>query len=355
MIKNGGKAKRWFGMHMVDGTAEYREAGRDPYKIFINETTLREMDASFSCRPVFVDHVDDVESNIDELKHETDGWVIRSFYNTADGKHWSEFITTSKNADRAIDAGWKLSNCYIPTSFGQGGMWNGMEYEKEIKSGEYEHLAIVANPRYEESIILSPDQFKKYNDDKLVELKRLTNNKNEGEKPMKFNFFKRAAVENSKDLEGVMVELPKSKREVTLAALINEADELAVNPPKVMNDDHMLDVDGKKMTLNELMGSYKAMCSEMEEMKKMNDEMDGDPAVENEDEDKDMKLEEEKEKEVEAEKKKNDIEAAAEKKAQAKEKADRLRTANSMKNDVEETRFVISASQIEKGKSRYGS
>lgn len=230
MIENS-KGTIWYGMHFYPGVAEYAEPNKEPYRVFLNEDTIRKMDPTFAGRPVFIMHVDGVDSNIDVLKTEADGWVVESFYNQADGKHWCKFITVSDKADRAIrQQGMRLSNCYVPKTFASGGVWNGVSYAKEITGGEYEHLAIVPNPRYEESVILTPEQFKKYNEDKIVELKRLSNDrKDQG----MLKFFKREKVENTIDIEKMSVVLPKSGIEMTISEIVNELDRVRNDPPSL--------------------------------------------------------------------------------------------------------------------------
>lgn len=360
-------------MHFYPGVAEYAEFGKDPYRVFLNEDTIRAMDPTFAGRPIFVEHVDEVEGNLDELRKEADGWVIESFYNAADGKHWAKFIVVSERGEKAIKAGMRLSNAYIPNGFGQGGLWNGVSYQKEITSGEYEHLAIVRHPRYEESVIMTPEEFKKYNDDKLTELKRLANSKDEKEKTkMKLNFFKRAKVENAIDPE-LSVVLPKTGREVTIVQLVNEADVIR-NMDGYANADHMVKLhDGSEMKVGELVTKHKAMCDEIEAMKAKNaegaDKAEGGEAeggeaeeVENAEADdeaakkKALELAEHEDKEIEAAKKKNEADEAAKKKAdEAKKKADALRNAH-LKNSEDETALVeFSVDQVARGKSRYGS
>jgi Uncharacterized protein conserved in bacteria (DUF2213) len=374
-VKNEAKGTIWYGMHMYPGVAEYAEEDQKPYRVCILEDTIRSMGPSFAGKPVFVLHVDEIEKDLNKLREEADGWVIESFYNKADGKHWAKFITCSEKAEEAIEKGMKLSNCYLPKGFGPGGTWNGLSYDREITSAEYEHLAIVPNPRYEESIIMSPDQFKKYNDDKLSELTKLANNK-QGDGKMKFSFFKRAKVENSADLDSMSVVLPKSGKEIALERLINEADEkeMKKDEPKMAHPEHMVEVDGKKMTVNDLVKAYKDAC---EGMKKMHDD-DMDPSMENE-EDQDMetakkevpksdsekegeketlKLEEEEEKEVKDAKKNEEDEAAKEKeekKKNAKEKADRLKNAPDNAHQYEVKSIMLSGDQVQRGKARYGS
>jgi hypothetical protein len=247
---------------MVEGVAEYKEPSinnGNPYRIFVGESTIKNMDATFSGRPVYVRHVDDV--NLDNLQVEADGYVVESFFNKLDGKHWAKFIVVSDKGHEAIRSGWKLSNAYIPKRFDGGGLWHGVEYAKEVVEGEYEHLALVPNPRYEESIILTPDEFKTYNNEKELELKKLSNSITKGAKSM-FNFFKKTKVENGADFESMSVILPESKIEKTISQIINESDmaEMKEKEEKPMaNMDHHVMVKGKAMKLCDAMKHYEQM------------------------------------------------------------------------------------------------
>lgn len=258
--------KVYFGLHMAEGVAEYREDGQDPYRICINENTLKDMDATFRGRPVYVRHVEDV--NLDTLQTDADGYVVRSFFNQADGKHWVEFLVVSDRGHEAVRNGWRLSNAYKPKGFAGGGQWHGVDYQKEITKGEYEHLAIVPNPRYEESKILTPEQFKLYNSDKELELLRIANSK--GEKMSPLSFFKKTKVENAGDFENTTVILPQSKVEKTIAQLVNEADGQLMEKeksPQMANGDHRVKVGEEEMSLNDLLAKHAHMCQAYNEMK----------------------------------------------------------------------------------------
>ncbi len=363
MLQNA-KGQIFYGMHFYPGVARYEPSDQAPFTIFINENTLRSMDPTFAGRPVFVQHVDEVTQSLEELKKEADGWVVESFYNQADGKHWAKFIVVSEKAERAIKQGMKLSNCYIRKSMQNGGCWNGVNYDKEITGGEYEHLAIVPNPRYEESVIMTPDEFKKYNEDKLSELKRLSNNKGDD---MGLKFFKRAKVENSLDIEETCVVLPKSGIETTIAQLISNADMMAYDG--MAKGDHHVMVGDSKMTVNELVEKHKQMCDALEDLKKAHEGKEEAPPVEEknaeddaamaegdtpssvenmEDEEakkKALQLAEHEEEEIVAEKAKNEA---------AKVKADALRNAN-IHAHKEVARVEMSQDQVARGKARYGS
>lgn len=386
MLQNS-KGKIYYGLHFYPGVAQYSEPGKEPYRVFLNEDTLRNMDPTFAGRPVFVEHVDGVHQDVDLLKRDADGWVIESFFNAADGKHWCKFLVCSDKAERAIKSGMRLSNCYLPKAYGPGGLWNGVPYSKEITGGEYEHLAIVPNPRYEESVILTPEQFKAYNEDKQIELKRLANEK--GKEGMKLKFFKRAAVENAADLEAMSVLLPKSGKEMTIAAMVNELDYSSASPV-MANGDHLVDLgeDGGKMKVNELVEKYKNLCkpkdTDMETF-------DNDESEDKEARDAALKLAEHEEKEIveekakneadeveapeadeveapevdgtedeaalkaadEAAKLQNELEAKRKAKDEAKKKADRLRNAPEAVDVAPPVE--LSADMVSRGKARYGS
>lgn len=371
--KNG---KVFFGLHMVAGVAQYDQPDKESFRIFVNEDTIRQMGVSFAGCPVFVHHVDGVDESLDKVKNEADGWVVRSFYNAADGKNWVEFIIVTERGLKAIEQDkWRLSNAYIPQAFGPPGVWNGVSYQKEVTGGEYEHLAIVPNPRYEESIVMSPEDFKVYCEDKNVELKRLANSKEkEGDPKMSFKFFKREAVKNAADLEGLMVELPKSKKEITITQLINDHDAV-LNMHGYANGEHMVKIGEKdEMSVNDLVKKHIAACNEMEEMKKAKNDGDesddSDSAMENADDEDEKKKEnaddedEKKKENAEDEEKKDKMKNAAEKEAaakaakdEAKKKAAALKNANEQKfeNELPTARIDLAEDQVARGKSRYGS
>lgn len=346
--------KVYFGLHMAEGVAEYREAGKDPHRVLVLENAIKQMDKSFSGKPVYVGHVSEV--NLDKIQEEADGYVVKSFYNKADGKHWVEFIVVSDKGHSAIQSGWKLSNAYVIKKASSGGVWHGVDFDREIIEGEYEHLAIVDNPRYAESVVLTQDQFKEYNLKKETELLKLANSQTKKSETnnkgvsMKFNFFKKEKIENGLELESTSVVLPKSKKEVTVAEAIEAADTLH-NMNGYANGDHFVKVGEEEMSVNELVEKYNGMCAEKkkneedaEKAKNEAAEKDEDKK-ENEDDKEDKKENKEEEKvDVEVkEKKENHIEAI--------KNAEKIANSVKVKTEVVQT----SSDQVARGKSRYGS
>lgn len=378
--------KRYFGLHMAEGVAEYADMGN--LRIFINENTLKEMDPSYEGKPVYVRHVNEVE--LDTLTEDADGYVVRSFYNEADGKHWVEFLVTSDKGHEAIAKGWKLSNAYIPHGKKAGDLWHGVTYQEEITGGEYEHLALVPDPRYSESIILTPDQFKQYNEDKKAELSRLSNSRKEAPK-MALKIFTRKEADNAKELAGMSVLLPKCGKEVTIEKLVNEADEREGKGMEASPDHVVKMKDGSSMSVKDMMARHESLEKEHNELKEKHEalqeehnelvkemdlsagsqEVDSESVDEADRQDEDQrhaadKKENESEEEDQEEKpekkdKKQNAKTAAEKLkderlSKAREKAQRLANAHkaAFQRD-EEGALLVGADLVERGKALYGS
>ncbi len=361
--------KVFYGLHMVEGVAEYSEPEEnngEPYRILLSENVLKNMDPTYEGRPVFVRHVDEV--NLSNLEAEADGYVVRSFFNQPDGKHWVQFIVVSDEAQEAIAKGWKLSNAYHPKQYAPGGKWHNVDYAKEVMDASYDHLAIVPDPRYEESIILTPEDFKAYNSNKEAELRLLANSK--GDEKMEIKFWKRTKVENSSDLENTVVQL-KSGKQITIAELVKNADE-AKEAPKANEEEKKVKVNEDEMTVNELVEKHKQMSEKMNALvakydamaekhgeEKYNAESDVEALekIEELEEHEVKEIEEEKKNEdgeKELEKKKNEEKAVVEeKKANAKKKADAVRNAGPLAQAA--PTVDLSTDKVARGKSRYGS
>lgn len=353
---------------MAEGVCEYKEkqvSNTQPYRVFISESTAKKMNPSFSGMPLYLNHVDDVD--VSKIKEESVGYVVESFYNKSDGKNWAKFIVTDNRGEEALKKGFKLSNCYISKQFGGGGIWHGVEYLKEVTDAEYEHLAIVQSPRYKESVVLTPEEFKKYNSEKEIELTRLSNSANktitkQENKPMKFNFFKKEKMENSADLETMSVILPRSKKEFTIEKMINEVDEMQMN--NFANGDAKVKVGEGEMSVNELVEKYNSMCSTQknsdEAAKKAADEKEKQNSMSDEEKQKmNSMTDEEKKKANEADEEKKKANAAEEvKKEEDKSKNsahfEKLKNAHNVAGDSE--RIVdTSYEQVSRGTKRYGS
>jgi len=265
----------FYGLHMSEGIAHYKPHGEEPFTVFVGNQTIKLMNSTFQGKPVYVGHVDEHTKLTD-----ADGVVSDSFYNKADGKHWCKFVVTTQKGLDAVSRGWKLSNSLVVDSHSVGGVHHGLDFDRTVDRGSFHHLAIVPNPRYEESDILTPEQFKQYNNTKEAELIRLSNSK---ENEMKFQMFKKTKVDNSKEvnLAEITVHLPKSKRDVTLEQLCNEADEEKPAPKEgeesseESSEESKFDLDGAMVSLKELIKMYKDLKSQFDSLEIVADEVEG--------------------------------------------------------------------------------
>ena len=174
MLQNDKRfSKRFYARHIKEGLVHYFEDGKDNLYLVTNDA-LKKMNESFEGKPLFVRHVDKI--NMNTLKEDKVGEVVKSFYNEFDGAWWAE-IMADDEAQSYIEKGWAVSNAYLPTEYGSGGVYHDINYQKEVKNGVYGHLALVDNPRYEEAVIMTPAEFKKFNEDRKQELEQLKNSK----------------------------------------------------------------------------------------------------------------------------------------------------------------------------------
>lgn len=203
-------ARVYYALHMSPGVAEYDEDG-EVIRVLVREQAIREMNPTFEGKPVFVQHQ---EVELPRLQEQADGYVRRSFFNRPDGNTWSELLVVSDAGHDAIAKGWAVSNSYFITDDAGGGRWQNVAYDQEVLRGIFDHMAIVPNPRYEQSIILTPEQFRAYNEQKETELLMLQNSKKEP-KHMPFSLVTRRKVRRASELANAIIALGGG-REITL-------------------------------------------------------------------------------------------------------------------------------------------
>lgn len=313
--------KIFYCKHIAPGVCAYADE-----TILIGEETLKEMDKTFAGKPIYVNHH---KVNLENLQQEADGYVAESFYLPEDGSHWAKMIIVSDKGQEAIRKGWKVSNAYVPDEFGIGGEWHNVPYNREVMKAHYTHLALVDNPRYEEAMVLTPEDFKQYKEEKRAKLKELENSKNQkGEGKTMFKLFRKAEMTNSDDLSKVMVELSNGSA-VSIGEMVNSVEEKikAEEEKKSAKKNALSDVlegvvkvNGEEMTVKDLVKEYESKCNKCneDEDEEKKDEGDEEKAEEkkskknkkakrNADEDKKEETEEKKDAEDEESKENEDI------------------------------------------------
>lgn len=277
-LKNASQLpKRYYGLHMNQGVAEYNDPGFKG-RVLVQDEAIKDMNQTGEGRPLYVNHVDAVD--LANLQEESDGVVVRSFFNPPDGSHWIEFLVYSDEGHEAIAKKYTLSNAYMIKSTAPGGQYQGVQFDKEVVKGEFDHFALVPNPRYEQSKILTPEEFKSYNEALLLEIQKLANS-NSKEPPV-LNLFRKPKsekVENAADIETLAVKL-KSGTEKTIIQLVNEAEAHEDLEKKKAENGNMAEGEGycmvgeHKMTVNELVDkhaklqeAHNALVAEHEKLK----------------------------------------------------------------------------------------
>lgn len=256
--------KVFFCRHMVQGVAGYQDEN-----IFVSNDTIRGMCKSFEGKPVYIDHQ---ETDLENLQ-DADGFVVRSFYNENDGWFWAEIMAVSDEAHEAISKGWMVSNAYIPTKWGSGGTYLNVPYDGEVLGGEFTHLAIVPNPRYEDATIMTQEEYKTYNAEKTVQNGELKNSKEKETKKGKIMFWKKTEVKNSDglDVENTFLTL-ENGQDVSIAEMVNAIEKGDEDKEEKTNEEDVMGqkikVNGEEMTVEELKQKYTSKKNAEDEAEK---------------------------------------------------------------------------------------
>jgi hypothetical protein len=376
MINNATQQpKVYYCRHMQPGTARYENE-----TILVDGDGMKGLLSSVGKRalPVYINHQD---VDLKNIKEQAVGYVTDSFYNELDGWGYFKFVAVDDSAHEAIKKGWSVSNAYMPTEWGPAGTKNNVPYAREVRNGEFTHLAIVPDPRYEGACIMTPEEFKNYNEKAQKKLAELKNSK---EKSPMFKLFKNKKEEvsgNAVDLD-THIELENGKslsiREMVEAVVKNSKN---ADAPKVK-------VGEKEMTVEELVEAFTNAKKKMKKngSSKASDDMSKDEDVEgDEDEEGDDEIGEDKKNKKKKEKKNADGEEdcmnaddddSADKDAMKNKKKEKKNSSDDGGKEVEvseeffnnlrnahlnpparanENRVVTSIDGIERGKQRYGS
>lgn len=140
---------RYFQSRFIEaGLAHYEQFG----DVLITKETLDKFIFSMVGCPVIIKHKDITEENADK---ERVGVVSKVWYNELDGWYWCEGIIWDKQAiDLIKNQGWSVSCTYDFESDFKKGTYHGKDYDMEFIGGEFLHLALVPNPRYERANIV---------------------------------------------------------------------------------------------------------------------------------------------------------------------------------------------------------
>jgi hypothetical protein len=270
-----------------------------------------------------------------------DGIVTDVWYDPADGWFWAKFLVwdpaTQKNCESAA---YSVSCAYdLLESKDEGGMHNNITYSQEVVNGEYTHLAIVANPRYEGARIL-------YN--------------SKGGKDMKWKFWQggKEKVELQNISENSTVEIDGKKVAVKELMELHNSAKPAITE---ISMDTIIEADGKELLVKDLVAGYKASIKNADDKEKEEKEKKENA----EDEEKEKKEKEAKNAEDEKKKKDDEERKNAEEKKKDEEEKERknegekhfvdVRNAAQVRGAASMPTLITRSQRMQEGAKRYGS
>lgn len=146
-----GKGRHFVSRFMEAGLASYKSQGGK--MILVRKEALDKFANSMVGCPVIIQHADVTDENVKDLAV---GYVSRVWFNEADGWYYCEGVVQGEDVETLInEKNWSVSCGYIVTEKDEkGGIYHDIEYDEEVLNGDFEHLAIVPNPRYREANIV---------------------------------------------------------------------------------------------------------------------------------------------------------------------------------------------------------
>lgn len=245
------------------GLVNYDDSGKGT--VLVKKSTLDKMSQSLKNKPVINNEHRDVNPS-DFKMGRADGIVTSVSYNAESGWYEGEMSVWDPDTKANIRNGFAVSCAYGVSDWGEPGVHNNIPYEAEVMDGEYQHLAIVPNPRYEGATI------------------QMNNSK--GGSKMKLNIWSwlkgdKPTLQNSVEMESDQAKVEiKPGQEVALTVLVNsykaveekKAAAAAAAASTKLSDDQIVDVGGKKVTVAELRNSFLRNADDEEADKKKKDD-----------------------------------------------------------------------------------
>lgn len=244
-VKNASQMPRiYYCRHMQPGIARYENE-----TILVDTDGVKNLIASAKEKgiPIYIGHKD---VDLKNIKEDAVGYTGDSFYNELDGWAWFKMIVVDDAGHEAIRKGWSVSNAYIPSEWGGAGTKINCPYKREVRNGEFTHLAIVPDPRYEGACIMTPDEYKNYQSANRKKLDELKNSK----ETRMFKLFKTKREEVTGDAVDLdtHVELENGKS----VSIRDMVDAVVKNSKK---QEQLVEVNGEKITVEELVNAYTKM------------------------------------------------------------------------------------------------
>lgn len=237
--------------YIEPGLISYKDHRGGGLELLRRETIERAMNSAIG-NPLTVNHVWITPEN---RAAEENGHIREWYFNPGDGWFYVRGAVTTPRAKQLIRVK-KPSNGYAVTSWGPGGVYNGIRYDREITGIQFNHLAIVEQPRYTDS------EFRLNSYDSV-------SNPNKSMKVFKIlkKLVTRENGTDGKPVESTKVESTEVAGDTTIevdgqSVRLNELGEVwmrqtaAAAVAKVSGEDEV-EIDGKNVRVNELVDTYR--------------------------------------------------------------------------------------------------
>lgn len=244
--------------------------------VYLTQDVLEQLAQTGHGIPVTIEHPEGAitDENVAEVSV---GRVSRMDYEPSEDLWYAEFVVETEEAAKLLRDGWGVSTAWYGDEYASGGTLNNVPYDREVKRAHYEHLAIVKTPRYEMAIGARFLNSKAGQQDTapstivenppptsrgkfmLGRVWKMITTKEE----IKTNANEDLHVEvdgESKPLKNILEEMKTMK----------DKQEAAAPEKRMLCGEDEVEVDGKKMSVNELIKAYKDACAggmKPEEMK----------------------------------------------------------------------------------------
>jgi len=323
--------------------------------VLVTQETLEKISKSIMGVPLVIDHPSDLitDENIGLLP--VVGRVADMHYDSKDDLWYAHFVVDDQKGIDLLNDGYGISTAWFGDKYGSGGTLNNVGYDRELLEGRYEHLAIVKTPRYEMAInpiylnsnCKEDDDMSIIKDDNII-----TNSNTERSQSMIGKIFKKlVSREEIKTNEGEEIYVNVDGQDIAISAMVTELklnkknEEEKKEEKKMANGGDEVDVDGEKISVNELVKRYKAGCG-----KKNEADSDAEKKKELEKNEADEKKKKELEEEEKKESKKNSIEEE-----ETNKRFEMIKSIheNGMTYELED-KFLSMKERVEMGKKLYG-
>ena len=315
------------GNHLEPGPVRYDEivnpiTNQKGMTLLLDNEGIAALRKSFVGKFVY-NYVHKKDAKPSDVKGDAVGVVTGNVYNAETGWDDVSFILWDTKAVENVESKkYALSNSYSPIIDGVPGVHHNLPYDAKVIGGEYDHLAIVPNPRYEGSKIEAVHNSKETNtmaDKTLLQKVKM--------------FFKIGDVDNTIEVDSTS-KVKVGESEVTLGDLMTahttlenaKAAEAAV---KAISDETVITLEnGKTATVKELKADYLTLKASA--VKNAEDEKPKEKTTE--EKEKEPKAEQAKEDKMKAE---NALKLANEAEEKAKKEAfDKLKNAAESRPDM---------------------